>query len=85
MNCVQKFWRDYLFRLQGLEKSAFENEIVFVQKNFLEMLISKMDVKMNSRVKTKTYATDQEIWFPTKSILNPFELTSQCRQLWDLS
>ena len=28
---------------------------------FLEMLISKVDVKMNFRVKTKTYATDLEI------------------------
>ena len=62
-------------------KLVFENEIFLVSRIFFsETLISKMDVKMNLRIKTKITAADPEIEFPKKPILQPCELESPFRK-----
>ena len=47
---------------------------------FSEILISKMDVKMNLKIIMKKYAAYPRIGFNTKSTLKQFELTSLFRQ-----
>ena len=43
---------------------------------FLEILISKRDLKINLRIITKSFAAYPEIGFPKKSFLTLFWLTS---------
>ena len=64
-----------LWKIRG-----FENKIILESKNFiLEILISKMGIKMNLRIIRKNYAADPEKGFLVKSILRPFELSSPFR------
>ena len=41
---------------------------------------SKMNVKMNLRIRTKNHAADSQIGSPLKSILEPIGLTSPTRE-----
>ena len=57
-------------------------KLFWCQVIFSVILISKMDVKINLMMMTKSYAADTGTRFPTKSILKPFGLTGPCRQRW---
>ena len=52
---------------------------------FSWILISKMDVKMISRIITKNHAADQEIGFLIKSITKPYERATAMPPAWDLN
>ena len=63
-----------------LWKSGFEKKVILAAKNFiLEILISKMGIKMNLRIITKNYAADPEKGFLVKSIFRPFGHSSPFR------
>ena len=58
--------------LAGSDKSSFENDFFFDDKEFFSsILILKMDVKMNLRIIIKNNPADPEIGFLPKSISKP--------------
>ena len=72
--------------LFSYEFSAFANEIILVSRKFFsEILISKMDVKMNLRIITKNRAADPEIVFLIKSILEPYGRSTAMPTAWELA
>ena len=62
-----------------LRKSAFENEIILVSRNFFKNFSSQMGEEWNLRIKTKNYVSDPVIGFFAKRILKPFRLTCPIR------
>ena len=48
------------------------------------MLISKMGLKMNSRIITKNHAADPENGFLTKSISKPYDRATAMPTAWEL-
>ena len=69
------------FQYIDLLKSAFENEIFLVARNFLKgFLILKMDLKMNLRIITKNRRAVREIRFLTKTIKKSYGALRPCRQ-----
>ena len=67
----------------GLRKKLF---FFLVSRNFFSsILISKMGVKMNLRIKRKNHAADPEIGFLTKSISKPYGRATAMPTAWGIN